>query len=264
MVLVARQLGERVRATSGQIYQQHAPFIGRHGRWFLVAWLAALVDGRLLLAIAVSVLTYRLVATGQRFAWENLEAIANRCYRQILQVSRQPLGAGILAFAVTYSMAAAWSELGGRWAGAALAGLGSMTVLLLARKASSTSNEGTEPPTIEYVADSGLESQWQNLTAQEPLRRLLAVRSLLRWSLGEEGTDAYLPGTTVTVRSHLVDCLRLMLTHETEPLVRVALVEGLKALQPKPQLPVGQPTLKPLMARLPQTEVQRSVEYVEP
>ncbi|NER85194.1 MAG: hypothetical protein F6K42_37965 [Leptolyngbya sp. SIO1D8] len=55
-----------------------------------------------------------------------------------------------------------------------------------------------------------------------------------------------------------------MLTHEAEPLVRVALIEGLKALQPKPQLSPGQPALESLAPRLTSTEVKRSVEYVEP
>ncbi|NEQ44411.1 MAG: hypothetical protein F6K00_12965 [Leptolyngbya sp. SIOISBB] len=100
------------------------------------------------------------------------------------------------------------------------------------------------------------------------MKRLLAVRSLLHWSLSSEvTTETYLPGTGVTVQSHLVDCFRVMLTHESEPIVRIALLEGLKALQPKPQLPPGQPAMAPLQAK-PQTIQtpmrQRSVEYVEP
>ena len=263
MVLVARQLSEQVQAISVQIYQQNAPFLNRYGRWFLIAWLAALVDGKLLMAIAISMLTYRLVATGHQITWATLESMSDRLYTKIRQISRNPLGAGILAFAATYGMAAASSELGGSWAAAALAGLGLMNVVLLARKTSSSSPT-IEPPPFEPATDNVLEPQWQNLTARDPLKRLLAVRSLLKWSLGTEGAAIYLPGTTVTVRSHLIDCFRVMLTHETEPLVRVALIEGLKTLQPKPQLSAGQPAIKPIVARLPQTAMQHSVEYVEP
>lgn len=262
-MVVARQLGQQVKGTSVQIYQQHAHFIHRYGRWFLMAWLAALVDGKLLLAIALSSLTYRLVTLGYRIPWENLESISDRLYTQIQQISRSPLGAGILAFAATYGLTAGWSELGGGWAAAALTGLGVMNVLLLARR-SHTAPSVESPSFAAPALNNTLESQWQQLTAREPLQRLIAVRALLRWSLSEEGATTYLPGTPVTVRSHLVDCFRVMLTRESEPLVRMALIEGLKALQPKPQLAAGQPAMKPLVARSPHTVMQRSVEYVEP
>ncbi|MEL6384865.1 MAG: hypothetical protein AAFQ89_20870 [Cyanobacteria bacterium J06626_18] len=261
MVSVARQLGEQARATSVQIYQKNAHLLNRYGRWFWLAWLAALVDGKLLLAIALSTLTYRLVTTGYQIPWEKLEPLCDRFYTQIQQISHNPLGAGMLTFGATYGLTAAWSELGGSWAAAALSGLSIMNVLLLAR---SKRSESTDPQPFDQLFEDLPESQWQHLTASDPVQRLLAVRSLLRWSLSEAGAANYLPGTDVTGRSHLVDCFRVMLTHETEPLVRVALIEGLKALQPKPQLSPGQPAIQPLVARSPHVQAQRCVEYVEP
>jgi len=58
-----------------------------------------------------------------------------------------------------------------------------------------------------------------------------------------------------------------MLTQESEPIVRGALIEGLKALHPKPQLPAGQPAIAPLQPKPQPVQTplrQRSVEYVEP
>ncbi|MBE7380326.1 MAG: hypothetical protein F6J95_002810 [Leptolyngbya sp. SIO1E4] len=266
---MARQLNQPLGATAIRVYQQNAHFVNRYGRWFLLAWLAALVDGKLLLAIAVSTLTYRLVTAGYRVRWATLESLCNRLCTPFLQVGKTPLGATILAFAGTYGLAAAWSELGGRWAATALIGLGLLNVVLLTRKSAPAPSAPPEPSALSMTntADASthnLDVQWQNLTAQDALKRLLAVRTLLRWSLSEAGAANYLPGTTVTVRSHLIDCFRVMLTHESEPLVRVALIEGLKALQPKPQLSAGRPAMQPLMPRPTPVEVSRSVEYVEP
>ncbi|MGF1522523.1 MAG: hypothetical protein ACFBSF_09430 [Leptolyngbyaceae cyanobacterium] len=261
MVSAAKQLSEQTKAVSVQIYRQNAHWLNRYGRWFLLAWLAALVDGKLLLAIALSTLTYHLVTTGYQIPWEKLQPLCDRLYIQIQQISRNPLGAGMLTFGVTYGLTAAWSELGGSWAAAALSGLGIMNVLLLAR--SKRSGTSTSQP-LEQHSEHLSELHWQHLAAPEPVQRLLAVRSLLRWSLTESGAATYLPGTDVTGKSHLVDCFRVMLTHETEPLVRVALIEGLKTLQPKPQLSPGQPAMQPLVARSPAIQTQRCVEYVEP
>ena len=260
MVLVARQLRDQARATSGQIYEQNARLLNRYGRWFLMAWLAALVDGKLLLAIALSTLTYRLVTDGYQIPWEKLQPLCDRLYTQIRQISRNPLGAGMLTFSATYGLTAAWSELGGSWAAAALSGLGMMNILLLVRGNRSEFAVPQPHPLLTELT----ESHWQHLTAHDPVQRLLAVRALLRWSLSEAGAAIYLPGTDVTGRSHLVDCFRVMLTHESEPLVRVALIEGLKALQPKPQLSPGQPAIKPLAARSSEVHIQQYVEYVEP
>ncbi|MEO1095430.1 MAG: hypothetical protein AAFX01_11080 [Cyanobacteria bacterium J06638_28] len=259
---VAVQLGHQVGTTATRMYQQNAYFINRYGRWLLMAWLAALADGKLFLAIAASTLTYRLVTRGYQVSFERLEPFCDRLRHQLIQVVYNPLGASVLAFASTYGCIAVWAELGAGWAGTTFVGLGLMNLLAWSRTTS-------EPPrsslSAEPVTPDPLTSHWHNLTAQDSLKRLMAVRSLLHWNLSaDDGAAIYLPGTAVTARSHLIDCFRVMLTHETEPLVRVALIEGLKALQPKPQLTAGQPAMQPLVTRTPQLEHEHSVEYVEP
>lgn len=260
---VAAQLSSQVGTTATRIYQQNAYFINRYGRWFLMAWLAALADGKLLVAIAVSMLTYRWVTRGYRLSFAQLKPLCDRLRYQFTQIAYNPLGASVLAFASTYGCIAVWSELGTGWAGTTFVGLGLMNLLAWSRGTSI--KDSSSFASVKPIARDSLDSHWQNLTAQDPLQRLMAVRALLHGNLTtEDGAAIYLPGTTVTARSHLIDCFRVMLTHETEPLVRVALIEGLKALQPKPQLAPGQPAIKPLAARTPHLEHQRSVEYVEP
>lgn len=264
----AKSLKTPVHPAAIALYQQNSVVINRYGRWFLMAWLAALVDGKLLLAISTSTLTYHFLLSGQQLPWQKLEPVYQKLHHRLARLAQTPLLASSLAFATTYGFAAAWSQLGGSWAAITLLGLGAGNLLFFLREMStrSTDSVAAVSPVISSPA-APPEARWQDLSAADPLKRLLAVRSLLQECLSESAASTtYLLGTEVTVRSHLVDCFRLMLIHEAEPLVRVALIEGLRALHPKPQLPPGQPAMSPLSAK-PQpvpAAVQRSVEYVEP
>ncbi|RZM77189.1 hypothetical protein DYY88_16195 [Leptolyngbya iicbica LK] len=249
------------------LYQQNSATVNRYGRWFLVAWLGAMADSKIFLAIATSTLTYQFLASGDRLPWETVEPLYQQCCTRLSRLGQTPLLASTLAFATTYGFAAAWSQLGGSWAAMTLLGLGAGNLLFFLKEVNAQSTVGSETAMPGSTAES-FGPTWDELSAADPLKRLRAVRSLLHWCLSSDaGTKTYLPGTDVTVRSHLVDCFRVMLTHESEPIVRAALVEGLKALQPKPQLPAGQPAIAPLKSK-PQTVQtpvrQRSVEYVEP
>ena len=251
------------------LYQHNATAINRYGRWFLIAWLGALADSKIFLAIATSTLTYQFLASGNRLPWDKIAPLYQQFCTRLSRLGQTPLLASTLAFATTYGFAAAWSQLGGSWAAITLLGLGAGNLLFFLKEvntaapSSTTQNPSQAPTTAERLGPT-----WDDLSAPDPVKRLLAVRSLLHWCLSsEEGTATYLPGTDVTVRSHLIDCFRVMLTHESEPIVRVALIDGLKSLQPKPQLPAGQPAIPALQSK-PQTVsvpvVQRAVEYVEP
>ncbi|HEY9888917.1 MAG TPA: hypothetical protein V6D02_10985 [Candidatus Obscuribacterales bacterium] len=236
----------------------------RYGRWFWLASLAALVDGKLWLAIAASTLLYHWLKTGKSLAWPPLEPDYQRLCARLSRLGQRPLLASSLAFAATYGLATVGAQGGGNGAALALLSLGAGNVLLCLRVGGTAAplRDADIPP-----GDATLAAQWDHLSAADPLKRLLAVRSLLHWSLTTPAATAvYLPGTAVTARSHLMDCFRLMLIHESEPLVRAALIEGLKALRPKPQLPAGQPALPPLSPSMAPVSVaaDRTVEYIEP
>lgn len=266
VIAAIKPLGRQVSAVPIALYQQNSTVVNRYGRWFLIAWLGAMADSKIFLAIATSTLTYQFLASGDRLPWEKVEPLYEQLCARIARLGQTPLLASTLAFATTYGFAAAWSQLGGSWAAITLLGLGAGNLLFFLKEVNAQPAVAafTQKPT---TADR-LGATWDDLSAPDPVKRLLAVRSLLHWCLSSEvGTANYLPGTDVTVRSHLVDCFRVMLTHESEPIVRVALIDGLKALQPKPQLPPGQPAIAPLQSKAQpvQTPVrQRSVEYVEP
>lgn len=265
VIATGRPLDKPFSANLSLLYQQNAACLNRYGRWFIVAWLASLADSKLFLAIAASTLTYKFLVSGEQVPWAKLEPAYQQLCSLLSRLGQTPLLASSLAFATTYGFAAAWSQLGGSWAAITLLGLGAGNLLFFWREVNGRT--ATASPAPDASAETILDSSWDNLSSPAPLKRLLAVRSLLHWCLSsEEASATYLPGTDVTVRSHLVDCFRVMLTHESEPLVRVALIEGLKALKPKPQLSPGQPAMTPLKAKSPMVsaEVQKVVEYVEP
>jgi hypothetical protein len=271
IVSTVKPLSQQLSAAPIALYQHNRVAVNRYGRWFLVAWLGAMADSKIFLAIATSTLTYQFLASGDRLPWEKVEPLYQQLCTRVSRLGQTPLLASTLAFATTYGFAAAWSQLGGSWAAITLLGLGAGNLLFFLKEvntAAPTASAAPPPPVSAPTTAERLGPVWDDLSAPDPVKRLLAVRSLLQWTLSSKADSvAYLPGTAVTVRSHLVDCFRVMLTHESEPIVRAALIEGLKALQPKPQLPAGQPAIAPLKAK-PQTIQtpvrQRSVEYVEP
>ncbi|MDB9528694.1 hypothetical protein PN498_22065 [Oscillatoria sp. CS-180] len=265
-------MSHQVGSASQRIYRNNASVLNRYGRWFLIAWLAALADGKILLAIAISTLTYQFLASGNQLPWEKLESLYQRLCQRLSRMGQSPLLISSLAFGTTYWFAAAWSQLGGGWAAVTLLSLGVGNGLFFLREINAQAKASTKSANASLDSVSSTDSpplepmptDWHNLSSASPLQRLLAVRSLLHEVLSSDNSsESYLPGTPVTARSHLVDCFRIMLTHESEPLVRVALIEALKALQPKPQLPAGQPAIQPLKSHSIQAEVNRVVEYVE-
>jgi hypothetical protein len=230
----------------------------RYGRWFLLALLAALVDGNLLLAIAAGTLAYRTVtlpawATGQRVtdAWAWVQ-------RQYRHPQRRPWLFSASAFGGVYLIATLRTELGG-WAALGFLSLGLGNLAAIAAL-----GQRPAPPLPPRPPKREFQDPWQDLTAPDALKRLMAIRHLTRRSLETPAaTQVYLPGSAVTLRSHLADCFHLMLVQETEPIVRTALLESLRLLHPKAQLPEGQPPLPPMAATQHPVNLAQTVEYVD-
>jgi hypothetical protein len=236
--------------------------LGRRGarlpasRWFCVALLVTLIDGKLLLALVLGHLTHSVLASGRPVS---LPQLSRRCQRWLAsfgRLARTPLGAGTLAFGTTYSLAIAWTELDGNGAAIVLVGLGLMNGAFWVREIAS----GTRPP----ASDASRLGVWHELSSPIPSRRLVAVQTLV-WAYLQ--ADHRLPKANRSEggRSHLIDCLQAMLTQEVDPVVQRAVQEGLQILQPAPQLPAG-PTMIPVgaIATAPTYPRPSTVEYVEP
>jgi hypothetical protein len=76
------------------------------------------------------------------------------------------------------------------------------------------------------------------LSHGDPVKRLVAVRRLMRLAEQNTSNHDYLAG--VPLRSHLIDCFRVMVSQELDPIVRSALAEGLDRLQPPRSLTASQ------------------------
>ncbi|WP_225886591.1 hypothetical protein [Leptolyngbya sp. PCC 6406] len=290
----------------GQINPPYSRLSRRYGRWFALALMAALVDGKLLLAVAVGLGVYRY-AIAPSFSSRSLGISLGQHLRRMCQGFGQRSGAlpwvvGTGAFGATYLTAALWAEVGG-WPTLAFVSLGGLNVLTLLLLWQNRNGQGPaprdhrgalspsegfgfapqrQPPLQRHSATqavvaapgqrdlshldlSHLEQRWQHLYDADPLKRLIAVRWLAQWGLQDaQGEAAYLPGTEISVRSHLADCYHLMLTQEPEPAVRAALRDALGLLKPKPQLSPGQPPMPPLRAPVVPATCHRPVEYLEP
>jgi hypothetical protein len=77
---VTRSFHQPLSAAPIRFYQRHAHLLNHQGRWFAIAWLAALVDGKLLLAIALSTLTYQAMKQGAGVPWERVEPVYQRLW----------------------------------------------------------------------------------------------------------------------------------------------------------------------------------------
>ena len=279
----ALPLSQRFQDSVNPLIRQYPRWSRRYGRWALLATIAALADGKLLLAGAVGLGVYQwaISAPELSLSWATVRSVVQRCQQICDGPLVKPLTLGSSAFGLTYLMALLWQDLGAAPA-LMLLGFGavnSVTLWLLWQNRdrlfepefrapapsqpirqslhTTAENSGTRAPT---------EAQWQHLSSADALKRLVAVRTLTQWSLSNpDGEAAYLPGSQISVRSHLVDCYQLMLTQEPEPAVRAALRESIDILKPKPQLGPGQPALNPLERRsAPVAIPQRRVEYLEP
>ena len=205
------------------------------GGWLVVSVGAAVLlywNGRLVLAtsagIAVMLLIYLM------HDWKPKLPTAE--IRKLIEGWNQPLALAIVGGGVaclsTYLAASIWANSDSAWIalGSLLQGSGTLAVLLLL--AWQILNRQTQRDRVHYTQTLA------DLTHEDPLRRLIAVRHLT---------------STVPDLSHqpaqqheLADYFRLVLNREREPIVQEAVFEGLERLDRVRSLKQAvQPTVKP-------------------
>lgn len=206
------RLSHRLKRSGGRlaarVHRSRKGLLGGLGLLLLWVWL-----WQWLLAVGVGLTVtvgLYLAQQGQLrlpVRWRRLWAPANR------SLSLAVLG-GLVALGSTYLATLLWvSESPGLAAGVLLQSYGLLTVLGLLLWQGANLRRPAAPvfPRAELT----------DLTDDEPLKRLIAVRQL---------TEAALAPVPALPASHLADCFRLMLDRETEPLVCSALLDGLQRL----------------------------------
>jgi hypothetical protein len=198
------------------------------------------------IGLLIMMLTQALQAGNWQIPWVEL--------RRRLDGTKQRFGltvaSGGIATLSAYSSLAIWSEAKSFWSatGAICQGLGTLTVLVLLL--GHLLNHHSELATTRF------DQLVSDLTHADALKRLIAVRQLTQ-AVTSSSADR-------SQRRTVVDYLRLMLSGESEPVVRNALLDSLQALDKahriaQAQLPAASaPTMKYATARVrrPATKVK--------
>ena len=183
--------------------------------WFWKFWLATAVG---VLAMAF---VYRLQEWDWQLYWSKLCQFFSGPNRQLTIA----VGSGTLVSLITYMAVEIGSDTHSFWivVGVLLQGLATIfTLILLIWQIVGRS---------ATVAETQLDALLGDLTHTKPLKRLIAVRRLVRLTR-KRSFDR-------TKQRAVADYFRLMLARESEPVVKDALINGLQALESVKQIGGG-------------------------
>ena len=192
------------------------PEVYKWGRWSLASFGATLMfswDWKLVVATGVGIGGMGLVYLASGKNWQQYWLL----WQPFLKGSQGKLtlavGSGAIASLSTYLAAAIWAESDNRWlaTGTVLEGMGTLlTLTLLGWHIIGQQNQDS---------DTQLEKYLHQLTEPDPIKRLIAVRQLIK--LQETKT---LPKRD---RHQIEDYFHLLLQQESEKLIRQAILEHL-------------------------------------
>ena len=221
------------------------PEVYKWGRWSLASFGATLMfswDWKLVVATGVGMGGMGLVYLASGKNWQQYWLL----WQPFLKGSQGKLtlavGSGAIAALSTYLAAAIWAESDNRWlaTGTVLEGMGTLlTLTLLGWHIIGQQNQDS---------DTQLEKYLHQLTEPDPIKRLIAVRQLIK--LQETKT---LPKRD---RHQIEEYFQLLLQQESEKLIRQAILEHLHLENSSPRPTVNTPLNVPLT-------IQDSLKRVE-
>lgn len=141
---------------------------------------------------------------------------------------QQALLLGLVAGAGTYTFSSLEHSTHSPLLALLLTGQGALALFAVGALVRSSRSAEDRDPRWEAAPVAQVEHNLAVLSHPDPLKRLVAVRRLVRLA---QADHEYLAGA-LSVRSHLIDCLRLRLGQETDAIVRSAIESGLELLQP--------------------------------
>jgi hypothetical protein len=204
---------------TGSSKQQNFKPVSRPGGFlsFLTIVVAMLFwNWKLLLALVIGVglmlLAYSMPEWKGQLRWSKIQHFLNGPNRRLVLA----VISGGIATVSTYMAAAIWVDTPSHWiaASAIVQGLGTLLTLILLLWQIVSRYANQKEDTFD---------QWLlNLTEQDPLKRLIAIRQLTKLSTRQQ-IDA-------TLQQDVVKCLQLLLTKEEEAVIREAAFESLQAL----------------------------------
>ena len=224
----------------------------------LTGFVVATFNWRLLLAMSVGAGSVRLAYwLADDAHWQLIAEIGENLWQQIKQPAVLAGAGGFTATLGTYGVLSLWATIDNPWLALGLLTPTALSIatlaLLLWQFKAGDSDKGSDPHQL-----------LGQLTQPDPLRRLVAIQQLLHWVEQAPAAAFY----TLSVRSQITDCFRVLLVQESDPIVRNALRQGLRSLAVQsPQLGKGAPPLQleaPIKTVEQRSPLRRSqVEYVE-
>ena len=207
---------------------------------------------KLLFALGVGILVLLLTHSLQAGHWQIPWAELRQKLRGAKQRFALAVVSGGVATLSTYISLAIWSEAESFWSatGAIGQGLGilAVLVLLVGHLLDHDRNNDLAPTRFDQLV--------HDLTHADALKRLIAVRQLTQ--------VVTTPTADRTQRRAVVDYLRLLLSQESEPVVRNAVLDSLQALDKAHRMTQAQlPAASAPLAQYPATPMRRSVTKVK-
>lgn len=185
--------------------------------WFIgltVLMIMLLWNWKLVLATAAGVLLMLLVYLMQGWDWQVHWLTWRRYFTGSNRKLTVAVGSGGIAALMTYMAASIWIDSENRWlaAGTIFQGFGTlMTLVLLLWHIMTHQGHQEETKFDRLLSD---------LTAVDPLKRIIAVRQLTKLVNHSRLNSGY--------RHQLIGYFRLMLSVEQEPMIREAVLESLQ------------------------------------
>jgi hypothetical protein len=205
---------------------------------FLTVIVAMLLwNWKLLLALLVGVGVMLLVYSMPKWNWQLYLSQIWRFLNTTNSRFALAVSSGGIATVSTYMASAIWVDSKSSWiaAGAIVQGLGTLLTLILLMWQILKSYGNQEQNKLDQLL--------VNLTEQDPLKRLIAVRKLTKII-----TSQRIDGK---VQQEIVQSLRLLLSQEQEKVIRDVLLDSLQNLDSLRSLPLSQvKTLIPLSSKL--------------
>ena len=194
----------------------------------------ALVNGALVVSAGVGLVAYQQLL---QLSPRQRKGLMQRLQQGLplpATPQQQALVLGLVAGASTYTFTALWHSTHSLLMALLLTGQGALALFAVGALVRSSQSADRSDDRWNAAPVAQVDHNLTLLSHPDPLKRLVAVRRLVRLAQGDE---EYLAG--VSLRSHLIDCFQLQLSQETEPIVRSALEDGLSLLQPAKSLSPG-------------------------
>ncbi|MFE4105706.1 hypothetical protein [Almyronema epifaneia] len=230
---------KREKAFSSRVNQTSAQTLWLAG---LTGFVLATSNWRLLAAMSVGIGSIRLINwLADEAHWQLFEQSCEKLWLQLKQPTVMTAASGLAMSIAAYGVLSLWSAVDNPWLALGLLtptglSLATLALLLWQFKASA----------VHTSPESDPHQLLAQLTHSDPLRRLVAIQRLIYWldPTSSQQTPYDLERSTA-MRSQIIDCFRVLLVQESDPIVRNTLRAGLQATSATlPQLSQGAPPLQ--------------------